>query len=110
MFATINDTAARFAFGTLGAFVAAGLCLGAATAPANAAEAPRTQAVSYKDLDLSKAQGRHALEARIKGAARSVCAANSDDLQERISQNICVRNAVGNAQSKAYAAAASNQG
>lgn len=110
MFAIVSDTAVRTVLGTIGTAVFAGACLLAATAPANAAEAPRAQAVSYSDLNLSSAQGREALELRIKQAARNVCFTGSDDVRAKTEEARCVRSAVDGATSRMATTVSAFQG
>lgn len=43
------------------------------TSPVAAANAPRSQTVSYRDLDLTRSEGRATLEGRINRAVRAVC-------------------------------------
>ena len=50
--------------------------------------------VSYADLNLANVQGRAALNARIKAAARSVCKADSSDLQSRTNETRCIKQAI----------------
>lgn len=99
MFASTFTTAstARTVIGTIGTVFCAGLCLLTATAPAAAAEAPRAQLVSVADLNLAHPQGRNALDARIRQAARTVCDNGSGDLRARAEAARCVRAAIASA-------------
>jgi UrcA family protein len=54
------------------AFIAAGICVGAATGAA-AEPAPFTTKVSYAGLDLSSDAGKATMERRIAQAAKQVC-------------------------------------
>lgn len=111
MFATANESVSRTVIGTIGTALFAGVCLLAATAPAAAQEAPRAKAVSYSDLNLSNAQGREALDMRIKQAARNVCENGSDDVRARTEEARCVRGAIEGAKSKmAVTTVAAHQG
>lgn len=100
LFATSSDTVLRTVAGTFGTALCAGVCLLGATAPAEAAPAPRAQAVSYADLNLAHASGRSALDARIKQAARSVCSTGASDLRARTDEARCIRAAVAGAQTR----------
>lgn len=93
MFAT-NDFA-RNVVSAAGAALLAGVCLFAATAPAQAAAATTvSKAVSYADLNIAHPQGRAMLNARIKSAAREVCATNNSDLKSRLEETRCIRTAI----------------
>ena len=94
---TTSTSAFRTVLGTVGTVLCAGVCLLAATAPAQAAEAPRATSVSYLDLNLGNDQGRDTLDARIKAAARSVCASGSNDVRARTEEARCVREAISQA-------------
>jgi UrcA family protein len=110
MFANLNETALRAVVGTFGTVICAGVCLLGATAPANAAEAPRAKIVSYSDLNLGSAQGRTALDMRIKNAAQAVCATGLNDVQGRTTEARCIRDAVNGAQAKRVASASAYRG
>jgi UrcA family protein len=94
---TTSTSAFRNLLGTVGTVLCAGVCLIAATAPAQAAEAPRATTVSYVDLNLGNDQGRDTLDARIKAAARSVCANGGNDVRARTVEARCVREAISQA-------------
>ena len=94
---TVSTSAFRNVLGTVGTVVCAGICLLAATAPAQAAEAPRATTVSYVDLNPGNDQGRNTLDARIKAAARSVCANGGGDVRARTDEARCVREAIAQA-------------
>ncbi len=94
---TTSTNAFRTVLGTFGTVICAGVCLAAAAAPAQAAEAPRATTVSYVDLNLANDQGRDTLDARIKAAARSVCSNGSDDVRGRTEEARCVRDAISQA-------------
>ena len=100
---TTNAFALRTVAGTVGTIIFAGACLLGATAPAAAAEAPRTSIVRYSDLNLASNQGRRALDGRISSAARSVCETGSNDLRSTIEENRCVRSAVESVQPRKVA-------
>ena len=78
------------------ALIAAGL---AALAFANPAHAD-TRKVSYADLDLSTAQGRSVLDARVRSAARQVCEIGNDEvsLTDRLAAKTCFAKAVSSAE------------
>lgn len=106
------DTSFRTVIGTLGTVVCAGVCLIAATAPARAGgfETPRAIAVGYSDLNLASSHGRSVLDARIRSAARTVCATGSNDLRSKMAADRCLRGALEAAQPKKIAAAADYRG
>ncbi|TRW14124.1 UrcA family protein [Glacieibacterium frigidum] len=95
MFAT-NDFA-RNVVGAAGAALLAGACLFAATAPAQASPVAVSKTVSYADLNLAQPEGRATLHARIKSAAREVCAINRSDLKARLDETRCIRTAIADA-------------
>jgi UrcA family protein len=99
---TTSTNTFRNVLGTIGTVICAGVCLVAATAPAQAAEAPRATTVSYVDLNLANDQGRDTLDARIKAAARSVCANSGGDLRARTGQARCIREAISQARMTAF--------
>lgn len=108
MFTAFNSTVTRAVLGTVGTALCAGLCLVAATAPANAGtiyDTARSQTVSYADLDLGSTQGRKVLDRRIKNAAHSVCATGSVDVQAMKDESRCVRAALDSVAPKVVAAA-----
>lgn len=78
------------------ALIAAGFAALAIAHPAQAS----TRTVSYADLDLSTANGRSALDARVRGAARQVCEIGADEgsLAERLAAKACFAHAVSSAQ------------
>lgn len=93
----IATSFARTAFGTIGAAVFAATCLVAAVAPANATPVTASKTVSYADLNLDHAQGRAALQARIKSAAKSVCTTGGNDNASREREARCVKTAIATA-------------
>ncbi|MFZ4690027.1 MAG: UrcA family protein [Polymorphobacter sp.] len=99
-----TTNALRTVLGTLGTVIGAGVCLMAATAPAQAAGAPRATTVSYNDLNMASSQGRGALDMRIKQAARSVCENGTNDVRGLTDEARCVRTAVASAQARTVAA------
>jgi UrcA family protein len=109
MFAT-NSIALRTLAGTVGTIIFAGACLFGATAPAVAAEAPRTAKVSYTDLNLASDKGRAVLDARIRQAARSVCFEGGQDLRSKTEESRCLHEAIKSAQPGKLAAAAEFKG
>lgn len=96
MFAT---TFARNLAASAVAAVFATTCLTVAVAPAAAANVAPTlsKTVSYADLNLGSAQGRAALQQRIKSAARTVCKVDAADLNARTSESRCVKTAIATA-------------
>ncbi len=100
MFTTTN-AAFRTVFGTIGTVICAGVCLVAATAPAQAADAPRVTTVSHVDLNLANDQGRNTLDARIKSAARIVCGNGGGDVRARRDEASCFRAAISQARMSA---------
>jgi UrcA family protein len=102
MFAAFESTAARAVIGTVGTALCAGLCLFAATAPANA-ETVRTATVAYADLNLASPAGRATLNRRIDAAARQVCANNDHGPDAALDEMRCVHHAVSAARTKVYA-------
>jgi UrcA family protein len=80
MFASAFNISRTLA-GAAGTLLFAGLCVGAATAPAAAhttmdlnPAGQRVATVSHADLDLGSNAGRAVLETRVRAAARKVCA------------------------------------
>jgi UrcA family protein len=69
--------------------------LGITPAWSNTPDAPSVT-VRYADLDLSSPAGANALYQRIEAAAKQVCRAGTDPI-EQISQRGCYRRAVGDA-------------
>jgi UrcA family protein len=96
------DTVNSFSRNTLGAFAALVLgtiFVGAATGPAHAATVTPTtsQVVFYGDLNLASPAGRAAYDARVLGAAKSVCATGLDSVAARAAETQCISNAVATA-------------
>ncbi|GGE09724.1 hypothetical protein GCM10011529_15090 [Polymorphobacter glacialis] len=92
-FTTVSHTALRTIAGTLGTVIFAGACLFGATAPAAAAETPRTTYVTISDLNLGNAVDRSRLAYRVNHAARQVCWNGSDDVRSRNEEARCVDSA-----------------
>ena len=88
----VTSSIARNVVSAAGAALIATACLSIAVAPAAAASTSKT--VSYADLNLGNAQGRAALNARIKAAARSVCRVDSSNLQARTTETQCIKAAI----------------
>lgn len=108
MFNSFSQSFVRAAVGTVGMAVCAGICLGGATVPANAAtldDTIRTRVVSYADLDLSSPAGRAVLDRRIRSAAHAVCQMGSNELAMNNAEYRCVRDAVDGAAPKAIVTA-----
>ncbi len=95
---------------TVGTLLFAGVCIGAATAPAAAApislnaNGERTIEVSYADLDLGSPSGRAVLDRRINEAARKVCANGAPDPASATREYQCVVNSVKATRAAALAA------
>ncbi len=100
MFTTFNSTVSRAVLGTLGTAFCAGVCLLAATAPASAAEAPRTATVHYADLDLANKAGRATLDRRLLSAARAVCVTGESGPDAAMEEARCIHHAVAGAKAK----------
>lgn len=85
----------------LGSFAALALGMtfvGAATAPAQAATVDATSvSVSYSDLNMASAAGQSAFAARVKAAAKTVCATDLADIASRSAEQACIDNAVASA-------------
>lgn len=96
MFAT--STLTRNLFGAAGAVVIGLGCVAVAATPAAAASTSArvsvSKTVSYADLNLSNAKGRAVLEARIKSAAREICASTDATLAARMDANRCTKAAL----------------
>jgi UrcA family protein len=78
------------------AMMASATVLGFAAAPAEAGEI-REARIAVGQSELSRAEGRQAVESRVLVAARRICAAGGVDvknLSEVASYNLCVANAV----------------
>jgi UrcA family protein len=107
MFTTFNSTVTRAVLGTVGTAFCAGICLAAATAPANAGtvyDTARSQTVRYADLNLDSREGRKTLDRRISRAAHAVCATGSVDVATMKDESRCVRAALDSAKPKIVAA------
>lgn len=98
MFTAASPSISRTIIGAFGTVVFAGICLMGATAPAQAAEAPRTAIVSTAGLNLATDAGRDAFQDRVRHAAQAVCAAGSDDVRAKAGETRCVKAAVRAAQ------------
>lgn len=112
MFATFNQTVLRAVVGTFGTVILAGVCLAGAAAPAVAApiaDAPRAVTVATGDLNLASAKGRRTLDARIRLAARAVCA-DGGDYRARSLAARCTSQAITAARAQAYVATAAYKG
>jgi len=96
MFASLSSTIVRTGIGIVGDAIASALCLGAAAGPAvaNESDAVRTARVEIEDLNLSTPQGRRVLDARVRQAARSVCATGGGTAKERAMESRCIRAAI----------------
>jgi UrcA family protein len=103
--------------GAAGTLLFAGLCITAATAPANAGtrfalngSGERIATISHADLDLGSPAGQKALNGRIRQAARTVCAASGDDALAKIEEFRCIQQAVKSSQAVMAAARAAKTG
>ncbi len=84
------------------AILASATVLGFAAAPAEAAEV-RTASIATSSLELSRAEGRKAVEGRVIVAAERLCAKESVDwknLSESAGYKLCVANAVRDARTQ----------
>jgi UrcA family protein len=61
---------------------------------------PRSEKVSYRDLDLSTLEGAQALYTRIKTAARHVCAYEGRDISGQAFSKACYQGAITDAVAK----------
>jgi UrcA family protein len=94
------DTANSVTRNLVGAFAALVLgttFVGAATGPAHAATVTTTQTVRYDDLNMNNAAGRAAFDARVRTAAKAVCAADFSDVASRAAEARCIDAAVASA-------------
>jgi UrcA family protein len=93
------------------AVVASATVLGFAAAPAEAAEV-RTATIEVSRYDLTRAEGRSAVEGRVIGAARQLCAEGGVDwrnLNENAAFKLCVATAVRDARTQMAAITARTQ-
>ncbi len=91
----ISNTLSRNLVGGFGALVLGLAFVGAATAPANAATVDAASvSVSYSDLNMATAAGQNVLAARVKTAAKSVCANDFGDVASRSAERACIDAAV----------------
>jgi UrcA family protein len=102
--------ALRTVAGTIGTIIFAGACLFGATAPAVAAEAPRTVKVGYSDLNLASDRGRAVLDARIRQAAHTVCFEGGRDVRSMSEEARCRQMAIKSAQPSKLATTADFKG
>ena len=107
MFTTASSSIRTNVIAAVGTALFAGVCLFGATAPAAAAPASQVKTVSYTDLNIATANGRHTLDRRIVQAARSVCDTGSNDLRSLSAEARCTDKAVSDARSQVYSASAS---
>lgn len=99
---TNTATFSRNVLGSCAALVLGLTFVGAATAPAHAATIDVTSvSVSSHDLNMASPAGQSAYAARVKSAARTVCAADLSDVASRTAEQNCIDAAV--AASKAAA-------
>jgi len=91
-----SNSFSRNLIGGFGALVFGMTFVGAATAPATAAtvDAAPSTSVSYSDLNLSSAAGQNAFAARVRSAAKSVCANDFNDIASRTAEQHCIDAAV----------------
>ena len=94
-------TTSTFSRNLLGSFAALALGMtfvGAATAPAHAATTDAASvSVSYADLNMASPAGQSAFAARVKAAAKTVCASDMNDVASRSAEEQCVDAAVASA-------------
>lgn len=93
-----TSTLTRNVFGAAGAVVIGLSCLAVAATPAaantNGQRVSVSKSVNYADLNLSSPEGRAALEARIKNAARQICATQGATLTARMDEYRCTKDAL----------------
>jgi UrcA family protein len=96
MFAFAESSVSRAALALVGTVIGAALCLGAAAGPANAQTADdlRSVKVAIGDLNLASPIDQKRLDARLRSAARSVCANGGQTVADRTHETACVREAV----------------
>jgi len=92
-----TNSFSRNLVGSVAALLLGATFVGAATAPANAATVEANSVrVSYSDLNLSSEAGRSVLAARVKTAAKTVCASDFDDIASRTAEQNCINDAIAN--------------
>ncbi len=97
-----SNTLSRNLLGSFAALLLGMTCVGAATAPAHAATMDATSiSVSSSDLNMASPAGQNAYAARVKSAAKTVCAVDLNDIASRTAEQNCIDAAV--AASKAAA-------
>lgn len=107
MFTTASSSIRTNVIAAIGTALFAGICLFGATAPAAAQDAPQVKTVSYTDLNVASASGRHTLDRRIVQAARSVCESGGNDVRSLNAEARCTDKAVSDARSQIYSLSAS---
>ena len=100
MIASVTNFSRTLA-GAAGTLLFAGLCITAATAPANAGTrfalngaGERIAMINHADLDLGSPAGQKALNSRVREAARTVCASGGQDALSKIEEYRCIQQAV----------------
>lgn len=93
-----TNSFSRNLVGSFAALLLGATFVGAATAPANAAtvDGANSVRVSYGDLNLSTDAGRAAFAARVKTAAKAVCATDFADIASRTAEQNCINHAIAN--------------
>ncbi len=82
----------------------------AIASPASAADAARTAIVATKGVDLGSGAGRAQVEARVRQAARQVCAiTGAEAWKQRAEVRACETNALASASQQIAAIAAASQ-
>jgi UrcA family protein len=111
MIASVPNVSRTLA-GAAGTLLFAGLCIAAATAPANAGtryavngNGERVATIPYADLDLGSPSGQKALNGRIREAARTVCAKTGNDAAAKLDEFRCIQQAVKSGNQAVMAAA-----
>lgn len=119
MFASTHSFSRTFA-GLAGTLLFAGLCVGAATAPAQAATASpitygvnadgqRIAHVAFADINLGSKAGQTQLETRLRIAARAVCSNSAQDPHAASQANRCYNEALRVTRNTTMAAIASGK-
>ncbi|WP_439544822.1 UrcA family protein [Sandarakinorhabdus sp.] len=120
MFASTRNFSRNLA-GLAGTLLFAGLCVGAATAPAAAsqlkspiaygvnAEGDRTARVFHSDLNLGSKAGQAQLETRLRIAARTVCSNGQQDPFATAAANRCYHETLRATRNATMAAVASGK-
>jgi UrcA family protein len=123
MFASTHNFSRSFA-GLVGTLLFAGLCVGAATAPAQAqtvsqtaspitygvnADGQRIAHVAFADINLGSKAGQTQLETRLRIAARAVCSSSEQDPYAAAQADRCYNEALRVTRNATMAAIASGK-